>query len=57
MSNILDDLKNLQKQAEVEWSGIPVGVVRRAVLEIEQLRRELAHSKDLIAGYKNLLPR
>lgn len=56
MSNILDDLKNLQKQAEVEWSGIPVGVVRRAVLEIEQLRRELAHSKDLIAGYKNLVP-
>lgn len=55
MSDILDDLKDLQKQADTEKSHYYVaGCCRRAIMEIEFQRREIAGLKGLVEDYKNL---
>jgi len=55
MSDIVEDLKDLQKQAETEKSHYyVVGCCRRAIFEIEHQRREIIHLKELAAGYSRM---
>lgn len=53
--DILDDLKDLKKQAETEQSHYYVAsCCRRAIMEIEGLRRHAAGLEQIIDGYRKL---